>query len=122
MPYFNGVNIFGVGVKMVTADNPRAAQENAFPGLSGVESLDQGDRGRFTSVVGMLVADTPADLGVLETLFRSYNDGNTYVLTDAYGFNWPNVKLESFEPQPPAFPLVPYGWCRRYTARFRHLT
>lgn len=122
MPSFDGNPIFGVAVTMATVDNPRASQENAFPGLSGVESLDQGLRGRFTLVKGMLIGANPVALGVLEDNFRSFNDGFTYDLVDNFGGVWPNVKLESFEPQGRAMPLIPYGWCRSYVARFHHLT
>jgi hypothetical protein len=121
MPFFDGTNIFGAAVKMQTVDNPRASQENAFPGLSGIESLDQGDRGRFTTVTGLLFGGDPPSQGAAEALFRSYKDGLVYLLTDAYGVSWPFVKLESFEPQGRVMPLLGVGWYRAYTARFRHL-
>jgi hypothetical protein len=119
---FNGDAIFGAAVKMATVDNPRAAQENAFPGLSGVESLDQGDRGRFTMASGLLFGQDGPSQGAAEALFRSYKDGNLYLLVDNYGFAWPNVKLESFEPQGQVKFLIGQGFYRPYTARFRHLT
>ena len=45
---FGGAAIFGTAVSMNTVDNPRRQQLNAFPGISGRESLDQGFDGRFT--------------------------------------------------------------------------
>ena len=44
MASFGGTSIFGTAVSMVTADNPRETQLNAFFGLSGLESLDGGMR------------------------------------------------------------------------------
>ena len=123
MPYFNGQNIFGYAVSMTTADNPRSAQENAYPGLSGVESLDQGFRGRFTICEGILIGPDRYSVGAQENLFRSYNDGTTYILIDVYGYAWLNVKLDSFEPQGKGLSFSGSGNAmRKYTARFRHLT
>ena len=122
MATFNGTAIFGYAVKMQTVDNPRAAQENAYPGLSGVESLDQGLRGRFTMATGLLFGQDPVSQGAAEALFRSYNDGNLYLLVDNFGTAWPNVRLESFEPQGQVRVQAGQGYYRPYTARFRHLT
>jgi uncharacterized membrane protein len=122
MPSFNGSLIFGVAVKMATQDNPRIAQLNAFFGLSGLESLDGGLQGRYTSAAGILAGGSIADLGAAEAAFRSYNDGNAYVLVDSYGFVWPQVKLESFEPQGRILTLAGQGYIRYYSARFLHLS
>jgi len=87
-----------------------------------VESLDQGLRGRFTTVSGRLIADTPADLGAMEQAFRSYNDGLTGTLVDNFGVAWDEVKLESYEPQGRVLCLAHNGAATRsYVARFQHL-
>ena len=123
MPSLDGYAIFGTAVSMVTADNPRAQQQNAYPGLSGVESLDQGLRGRYTTVTGRLVAADPTNLALAENAFRDFNDGLTHVLIDNFGAVWPDVKLESFEPQGRVQRMAWSGYCtRRYTARFLHLS
>lgn len=123
MASYASVNIFGTQVSMSTSDNPRGAQKNAFPGLSGVESLDQGLRGRFTNVVGRLAGVDQFDLAGAEELFRSYNDGNSYTLVDTNGTTWLNVKLESFEPQGKVQTIGGSGYVmRKYAARFEHLT
>jgi hypothetical protein len=121
MASFGGVNIFGTAVSMVTADNPREKQINAFFGLSGLETLDGGSRGRITRVTGLLFGQSPVLLASAEALFRSFNDGTTRTLIDTLGASWPNVRLESFEPlgrirQSPAGLLL-----RSYQARFLHL-
>lgn len=120
--FFNAVNIFGAELQMQTVDNPRAQQINAFPGLSGLESLDQGLRGRYTNCTGRLVAASVAGLAYLEEFFRSYNDGVAYVLVDTRGVTWLNVKLESFEPQGKIRIHGGTGYVSRpYAARFMHL-
>ena len=60
MPSYGGVPIFGGAVTMRTADNPREKQVNAFFGLSGLETLDGGLRGRTTLVTGLLYGNTPS--------------------------------------------------------------
>jgi hypothetical protein len=121
MASFGGVNIFGTAVSMSTADNPRANQLNAFFGLSGLESLDGGSRGRVTDVTGLLYGNSPAMLSSAETLFRSFNDRVARPLIDTLGATWPNVRLETFQPlgrvrQSPGGILF-----RSYKARFLHL-
>lgn len=119
---YGGINIFGLELRMTTVDNPRAHQQNSYPGLSGVESLDQGLRGRFTNVSGRLYGFSPGDLAAAEETFRSYNDGYARVLVDTRGVAWPYVKLLSFEPEMHVRLLAAQGiYTRRYTAQFMHL-
>src|SRR5438874_13795032 len=99
MPSYGGANIFGTAVSMVTSDNPREKQLNAFFGLSGLESLDGGARGRVTDVSGLLYGSLPASLSAAESLFRSFNDGVARPLVDTLGMTWRNVRLESLRPQ-----------------------
>ncbi|MCA1684591.1 MAG: hypothetical protein LC745_01115 [Planctomycetia bacterium] len=106
---------------MATADNPRERQLNAFFGLSGLESLDGGLRGRSTHVTGLLYGESPAALASAESLFRSFNDGVARALVDTLGATWSSVCLVSFQPQgrirrSPAGVLF-----RTYKARFLHL-
>ena len=60
MPSYGGVNIFGTAVTMSTADHPRESQVNSYFGLSGLEMLDGGSRGRVTEAGGLLFGPTPA--------------------------------------------------------------
>lgn len=123
MPSYDGSLIFGNAVIMTTADNPRTSQENAFFGLNGVESLDGGQHGRFTTVTGFLFAPSAPSLNASISLFRSYNDGSAYILVDSFGNAWPDVKMESFEPNPKVRRQGGNGdyWIT-YTARFKHLS
>jgi hypothetical protein len=119
---FDGQNIFGASVSCVTADNPRAAQDNAYPGLSGIESLDQGLRGRFTTVTGILYGPGVGGLAAAEATVRNYNDGYAYTFVDNSGTAWAQVKLESFEPQGRVRQTAGYLCVRPYTIRLRHLS
>lgn len=125
MPSFNGVNFFGASVVMKTVINPRAKQTNEYAGLSGLEQLDQGLRGRYTTVEGRLIGATSssADLGVLQNIWYSYYDGNSYVLVDQFGRVWPDVKLEVFEPTGKVQRFASSGrYHQTYSARFEHLS
>lgn len=121
MPSFAGLNLFGIAVTMSTADNPRERQENSFPGLSGVESLDMGSRGRFTSVEGTLMGADAAELGQMLTLFRSFKDNRAYVLVDMFNDGWPYVMLDVFQPIPPVHSNADGRYWQKYRARFYHL-
>ena len=113
--------IFGDSVVCVTQDLPRRAQQNTYPGLSGIEELDHGLNGRFTIITGRLVGDTPSDLGSAMQVIMSYNDGQIHTLVDNEGRTWPYVKYDSFEPHGKAIFAVPYGYSRQYTLRLKHL-
>lgn len=126
VPSLDGNYLFGVAISMQVVDNPRGSQTNAYPGVNGLEELDQGQRGRFLVVTGRLKGAGYAALNGAEGLIRSYNDGLAHVLVDQFGNAWTNAKLESFEPQGQvqnANDLDGTGPCfhRRYTARFKIL-
>ncbi|GAC1463667.1 MAG: hypothetical protein NVSMB9_01380 [Isosphaeraceae bacterium] len=106
---------------MTTADNPREKQLNAYFGLSGLEALDGGSRGRVTHVTGLLYGVSPSALAATEGLFRSFNDGVTRPLTDTLGLSWPNVRLDSFQPQGCIRRSPSGALFRTYKARFLHL-
>jgi len=121
MASFGGVNVFGTAVSMVTADNLREKQLNGYFGLSGLESLDGGLRGRTTHVKGLLYGPSAVALGAAESLVRTYNDGVARLLVDTLGGVWPNVRLESFQPQGRVRQSPSGVMFRAYTARFLHL-
>ncbi len=121
MAAYGGVNLFGIAVTMSTADHPREKQINSYFGLSGLETLDGGSRGRVTSVGGVLVGRTPAELAQAEATFRTYSDGLTRDLSDSLGTTWTNVRLESFQPLG-RIRQSPQGmFFRSYRAQFLHL-
>jgi hypothetical protein len=121
MPSFGGTNIFGTAVSMNTEDHPREKQVNSFFGVSGLETLDGGSRGRYTHASGLLFGSSAVALATAEALFRSYNDGIARILVDTFGTSWSNVRLESFLPQG-RVKQSPYGYYfRPYHARFFHL-
>jgi hypothetical protein len=122
MATFNGDFIFGVSTEIQAAViNPRAQQKNGYPGQSGVESLDQGQRGAFTLVSGRLYGVDASTLSQLIQNFRAYHNGRAYTLVDQFGNSWPWVKLESFQPEGRIL-RYPDGACsQKYSARFEHL-
>ena len=121
MPSYGGVNIFGASVTMSTVDSPREKQINSFFGLSGLETLDGGSRGRVTEVGGILYGSGAALLAGAESTFRSFDDGVSRVLVDSLGASWGNVVLQSFRPMG-RVRQSPFGvFFRAYKARFLHL-
>jgi hypothetical protein len=96
---YDGSNIFGVAVSCVMVLNPAAEQVNAFFGVTGVQSLFGGLRGRVFEVSGVLVAPDPVTLNSYEMTFESYIDGIPRVLIDGFLTAWPNVKLLQFQRQ-----------------------
>jgi hypothetical protein len=121
MASFGGTPLFGTAVSMTTVDNPREKQLNAFFGLSGLETLDGGLRGRVTHVTGLLYGTSPSALASSEGTFRSFNDGVVRPLVDTLGVTWTSVRLESFQPQG-RIRQSPAGMLfRTYKARFLHL-
>lgn len=119
--FFDGENIFGVAVQMVTVINPVARQQNTYPGLSGVEELIQGRRGAVTQVSGRIYGDSVGALNGVKQLWYSYYDGRGYTLFDTGGQLWTNVKLERFQPIPPVqFDQGIGSWSQRYEATFFH--
>ena len=94
MASFGGASIFGTAISMITADNPREKQINAFFGLSGLESLDGGLRGRVTRVTGLLYGLSPALLASAEAAFRSFNDGKARILVDTLGVSWADNRVK----------------------------
>ncbi len=121
MPSYGGVNIFGTAVSMSTADHPREKQINSYFGLSGLETLDGGSRGRVTEARGVLFGPTPGALASAESTFRSFADGLTRSLVDGLGTAWVNVRLESFQPLGRVRQSAQGVFFRSYRARFLHL-
>lgn len=121
---FNAVSIFGTAVKMRRSINPRQAQDNAYPGLTGVEKLDLGLRGQITHVTGILTGADASYLNLAITLFESYYDNRGYTLYDQYGVAWSNVVLNRFMPTSRVYPgnSGSGGYCLTYEAEFQHLT
>lgn len=126
MPAIDGNLAFGVATTCVVADNPRAAQQNTYPGVNGVEELDQGSRGRLITISGRLLGGNGAALQAAEDNLRSYNDGAAHTITDNFGGTWSNAKFEGFEPQgriEASSDLNGTGFVyhRRYVAKFKTL-
>ena len=122
MPYFGGINIFGSAVSICTTTLPRAQQVNAFFGLSGLEILDGGSRGKFSDVSGFLYGENALALAASENRFRILNDGVARSLVDMTGVTWNNVILQTYQPRGRILASANGYFLRAYRARFFHLT
>ena len=127
MATYDGANIFGECV-VRTEILPPAVQQNAYPGVNGIEEIRLGTRGAITVVEGWLVGATTGDLSAAETAIRSKQEqavAKTFV--DNYGNTWPNVRVLDFKPDGRVMTcagasLPSGGYCRRYVATLLHLT
>lgn len=100
MPSYDGnTAIFGFSVRMRMTLNPQAEQLNAFFGVTGMQSLFGGLRGRVFLTNGVLFGSTVGDLNAAEALLVSYIDGVARVLVDTRGRTWVGVKMMApYEP------------------------
>lgn len=121
MPAYDGNPIFGRAVRMKTVTNPTQDQMNQFFGLNGVQSLFGGLRGRVTMVQGVLYEADAASLNAAIGEIESYRDGLARVLTDSFGNDWPQVKLEMFDPESPIKLASTGYYFVTYKATFQHL-
>ena len=121
MPSYGGMNIFGVSVAMNTTDLQRSRQINEYFGLSGLEYIDGGGRGRQTEVTGLLVGDSVATLRSAEASFRSLNDGVARTLVDTASNSWDGVCLDAFRPTGRVLRSVQGFYLQPYWARLLHL-
>jgi hypothetical protein len=122
VPTYGGAAIFGFAPVVVIQDSEPARQENAYPGIDGVESLHMGTRGRFAVVTGVLTAASPADLTVNENVFRLLKDGIPRPLMDTSGYTWYWAVVQSFDPEGARKVDGKWGYHRPYRAVFRLLT
>lgn len=122
VPTFNGEYIFGVDVIMQTSEPSRERQINAFLGINGSECLDFGYRLRNTAAAGRLIGNSPEEVGLYESRFRSYHNAYAYTLYTTEGMTWLNVILDTFTPQGRLMGDGSAGqYWRAYRATFLHL-
>jgi hypothetical protein len=125
MATFNGVDIFGLHVRMTPRPLQKARQDNHYPGTTGIHRVDLGGVGGVVAVTGFLLAPTAYALGAVEApFFQFQQDGGAYVLVDTIGRIWPNAILESYDPAEEVVVGIDEtgtGWGRFYHALFRIL-
>jgi hypothetical protein len=119
MASYGGANIFGWSVSIAMNPNPSEFQYNAFFGISGVQSLYGGGRGRVFLISGLLVGTDAADLAANRDLFLSYDDGIARDLVDTFGITWPQVVFGHFQQTDRILQLAgDLGLCFPYRAVF----
>ena len=91
MPSYRGAEIFGVAVSIRHVLSPSETQINAFFGISGIQSLFGGNRGRTFFVTGCFFAPDLPTLNAMEGIFLSYADGIAGELVDTRWRVWPDV-------------------------------
>ena len=91
MATLDGFPIFGSAVNIVHTPHPNAQQLNEFFGVSGVQTLFGGARGRTFMISGVLVDEDIPSINADEALLLSYADGLPHTLVDNRGRVWLNV-------------------------------
>lgn len=122
IPTLDGVALFGATCLVSGPVASRAREMSGTFGADGVEGQDAGGRGALTSIYGTLAGSGPYGLVSAETAVRSYQNGNTYVFTDALGNSWPNVRLVTFIPRGRVGQTANGVFYRRFTATLQHLS
>lgn len=121
-PLLDGSDVFGLGTKVKgPTAMERRAQNTAYPGLNGIESLDLGDAGMMTEVYGRLFGNNPAALAAAFASLNSFRDGNGHQFTDSDGTVWPDVKLLTVDRTGDKV-RSPDGCSQTYCAKLFHLT
>lgn len=121
MATFNGDNIFGPTAIFDHDDPPNAEQRTHYPGVSGIERLDLAYEFGITTVEGLLVAPTPADLGALCVQVRALKTAGTVgTLVDNDGIVWPDAVIHRFRTVGRTFP-VGYGVGKEYRMEILHV-
>ncbi len=114
-PSFGGSYIFGTACHVAHIPNPIAQQKDGFFGVTGLNSLYGGGRGRSFLVAGVLVGPDVATVIAAEGILLSYADGITRTFVDTQGRVWPNVIFEGEYQASPEGPMsTDFGWCLPY--------
>ncbi len=125
----DGESIFGFPLECRMLLNPSARQTSAFFGISGVQSVFGGSRGRVFQVRGLFYGPTPFDCDLAVNNLETFADGRARVLTKTYSDGsssfWPNVVYMN-EYQPEGAPLLQAGdsgtWVQAYRLQLHGLT
>ena len=91
MPTLDGSPVFGLACNVLHTPHPNAQQINEFFGITGVQTLFGGGRGRTFMISGVLVADDIPGINVVEAALLSFADGLPHTLVDNRGRVWQNV-------------------------------
>lgn len=118
---YGGNAIFGVVLTSKRSRRPRDMQGNAFPGVSGTETLDQGFREMVTEMTGLLYGATLDDLNTAELTVESFDDGVPRAFVDTYSNPWSNVVLRGYTPASKVM-RDPRGFFRAYHVAMAHLS
>lgn len=90
-PSFGGLYLFGEAVHIEHTPNANAQQIAAFFGVTGVQSMTGGGRGRAFMIQGVLPGLNPALCVEAELYLLQFADGIARSLIDTVGIVWPNV-------------------------------
>jgi len=121
MAAYGGVSIFGYAVRIQHIPEPAAYQNAAFFGITGIQALWGGGRGRIFMVEGVWIETSTTAIRADETLLLSYADGIPRELDDTFGASWQNVVFTGqYRPGKLCFPQGKFAL--PYQAVFRGLT
>ncbi len=124
----DGDNIFGVALECRHAPRPTIQQIAAFFGISGVQAIWGGTRGRAFMIRGIFIASDVASVRAFESVLETYADGVPRTLnvtySDGTSFYWDNViymneYVQQGDPRPN---INTGGWQQVYTMVLHGLT
>lgn len=122
MLLFDGLAIFG-NVRRCTTERVMARQITGYPGISGIDILNMGSRGRRTQIEGWHAAPGLFELGLIQDQVDAYVlEGLGHDFIDAKGRIFTGAVLEYFAPTGITYPdgASIGGFAQAYTARILH--
>ena len=117
MPTYGSFDLGGA-CRVQMLFNPSEYQRNAFWGVTGVQLLWGGNRGRTFVVRGLFSASTRAGVAAKRDTLLSYADGIGRALTDSEGTAWPYVVFTGEFAWTTPYAAFGSSYCREYQATF----
>lgn len=118
MATYGGSDIFGTAVLVRAVQSPYMRQEQSYPGVTGVQSIQLGGRGGFLEATGIHYAASVSALNAIESSIYAMKDGVPRTLVDTQGRSWPYVILDEFTPSPKKI-IYDLRWGYLYPDRYR---
>jgi len=120
----DGEPVFGVANHVVHNPHPNAQQINAFFGMSGMQTLFGGTRGRTFMISGVFLESSLEGIVADEANLLNFADGQTHTLVDTLGRSWSNVIFRGeyqASPDGPR-PAADQGWLLPFKCVLEALT
>ncbi len=119
----DGEPVFGYATQVRHHPHPNAQQINAFFGISGLNTLFGGQRGRTFMIQGVFAEMSLDGIVADEANLLSFADGQTHTLVDTLGRSWDNVIFRGeYQQTSDPRPAAGGGWILPFKCTLEALT